>query len=53
MVFLNGVIVKGIHRRLTSDDFPKTSLSRKFITFRTKVANSSAAIQEEAQTRSL
>tara|TARA_R110002167_G_scaffold274812_1_gene480905 strand:+ start:790 stop:7257 length:6468 start_codon:yes stop_codon:yes gene_type:complete len=46
-------IVKGIHRRLTSDDFPKTSLSGKFIRFRTKVANSSAAIQEEAQTRSL
>ena len=46
-------IVKGIHRRLTSDDFPKTSLTQKFITFRTKVANSSAAIQELAQTKSL
>ena len=46
-------IVKDIFKRKTVDDLPKTSLSGKFIRFRTKVANSSAAIQEEAQTRSL
>ena len=45
-------IVKGIFRRPTAVDYPDKSLSGLFIRARTHFANSSAAIQEEAQTRS-
>ena len=45
-------IVKGLFRRSTDLDYPDKSLTGYFIRFRTYFANSSAAIQEEAQTRS-
>ena len=45
-------IVKGIFRRPTAVDYPDKSLSGLFIRARTHFANSSAAIQEEAQTKS-
>ena len=45
-------IVKGIFKRPTAVDYPDKSLAGYFIRARTHFANSSAAIQEEAQTRS-
>ena len=45
-------IVKGIFKRPTAVDYPDKSLTGYFIRARTHFANSSAAIQEEAQTRS-